>query len=44
MIRILSYGQVPNSEIFDRGTAPVDVAAVVRPILEDVQKNGDEAL
>lgn len=44
MIRILPYGQVPNSEIFDRGTAPVDVAAVVRPILEDVRENGDEAL
>lgn len=44
MIRILPYGQVPNSEIFDRGTASVDVAAVVRPILEDVRENGDEAL
>ena len=44
MIRIMKYGQVPNRELFDRGTAPVDVAAVVRPILEDVKQNGDEAL
>lgn len=44
MIRIMKYGQVPNRELFDRGTAPVDVAAVVRPILEDVKRNGDEAL
>lgn len=44
MIRILKYGQVPNGEIFDRGANPVDVAAVVRPILEDVRENGDEAL
>ena len=44
MIRIFEYGQVPNREIFDRGTTPVDVAAVVRPILEDVRQHGDEAL
>ncbi len=44
MIKILKYGEVPNSEIFARGTAITDVSAVVTEIIEDVKKNGDEAL
>lgn len=44
MIKILKYGQVPNSEIFARGTAAADVSAVVSDIINDVRENGDAAL
>ena len=44
MIKIMKYGQVPNSEIFARVTPTVDVAGIVSDILSDVRKNGDKAV
>ena len=44
MIKIMKYGQVPNSEIFARVTPTVDVAGIVADILSDVRKNGDKAV
>ena len=44
MIKILKYGEVPNSEIFARGTASTDVSGIVTEIIEDVKQNGDAAL
>ena len=44
MIKIMKYGQVPNSEIFARVTPTVDVAGIVTDILYDVRKNGDQAV
>ena len=44
MIKILKYGEVPNSEIFARGTAAADVSAVVSDIVANVRSRGDEAL
>ncbi len=44
MIKIMKYGQVPNSEIFSRVTPTVDVAGIVADILYDVRKNGDKAV
>ena len=44
MIKIMKYGQVPNSEIFARVTPAVDVAAIVADILRDVRGNGDKAV
>ena len=44
MIRILQYGQVPNSEIFARVTPAVNVEAVVADILANVKANGDQAV
>ena len=44
MIKILKYGEVPNSEIFARGTAATDVSGIVTEIIEDVKQNGDAAL
>lgn len=44
MISILKYGEVPNDEIFARGTAVTDVSAIVTDIIENVKNNGDKAL
>ena len=44
MIKILKYGQVPNSEIFARVTPAVDVEAAVSAILTDVRTRGDQAV
>ncbi len=44
MIKILKYGEVPNSEIFSRCDVQTDVSGVVSEILADVKENGDEAL
>lgn len=44
MIRIMTYGQEPNSEIFSRVSPSVDVAGVVSAILADVRANGDAAV
>ena len=44
MIKIMKYGQVPNSDIFARVTPTVDVAGIVADILYDVRKNGDKAV
>lgn len=44
MIKIMKYGQVPNSEIFSRGVEATDVEDVVCDILADVKEHGDKAL
>ena len=44
MIKIMQYGQVPNSEIFSRVTPAVDVAAVVAEIIANVRSCGDRAV
>ena len=44
MIKVMKYGQVPNSEIFARVTPTMDVAGIVADILYDVRKNGDKAV
>ncbi len=44
MIKIMKYGQVPNSEIFARGIDQTDVEEIVTGILADVKAGGDEAL
>ena len=44
MIKIYKYGEVPNSEIFARSEAKVDVEAIVSGIIENVKANGDAAL
>ncbi|MBP3305569.1 MAG: histidinol dehydrogenase [Oscillospiraceae bacterium] len=44
MIRILKYGQQPNSEIFARDTAIADVSGVVSEIIAAVRARGDRAL
>ena len=44
MIRILKYGQLPNSEIFARGSAVRDVSDTVSQIIAAVRERGDQAL
>lgn len=44
MIKILRYGEVPNSEIFARTVPAVNVEAVVADIIADVRENGDRAV
>ncbi len=44
MIKILKYGEVPNSEIFARVEAKTDVAGIVSDIIADVRARGDKAL
>ena len=44
MIKIMQYGQVPNSEIFARVAPTVNVEAVVTDILANVRANGDKAV
>ncbi len=44
MIRILKYGEVPNSEIFARNMPTMDVTDTVAEILRNVRERGDEAL
>ena len=44
MIRIMKYGEVPNSEIFDRSVPTVNVADKVAEIIRGVRERGDEAL
>lgn len=44
MIKIMKYGQVPNSEIFARVSEKTNVEDVVAGILADVKENGDAAL
>ena len=44
MIKIMQYGQVPNSEIFARVTPSVNVEGIVADILADVRANGDRAV
>ena len=44
MIRILSYGQIPDSEIFSRIVPGASVAPAVEEILNTVRQKGDEAV
>ena len=44
MIRILTYGDVTNDEIFARAVPAVNVEAIVAEIIENVKTNGDKAL
>ena len=44
MIRILKYGDVPNSEIFARVEPTVNVEAIVSEIIDTVRTDGDAAL
>lgn len=44
MIKMMKYGEVPNSEIFARGTAETDVSDIVADILAEVRQKGDAAL
>ena len=44
MIKILKYGEVSMDEVFARVTPSVNVEAIVTEIIENVRKNGDQAL
>ena len=44
MIKIMNYGEVPNSEIFARDNIAANVESVVAEIIAEVIKNGDDAL
>ncbi len=44
MIKIMKYGQVPNSEIFARVSPAVNVEAIVADIIANVRANGDRAV
>ena len=44
MIRILKYGEVPNSEVFARNMPTLNVAEKVAEILRNVRERGDEAV
>ncbi len=44
MIKIMKYGEVPNSEIFARTVPTVNVEAIVADIIKNVRENGDKAL
>ena len=44
MIKIMKYGEVPNSEIFARSVPKTDVAGTVAEIIKNVRENGDKAL
>ena len=44
MIKILKYGEVSTDDIFARVVPTVNVEGVVTEIIDNVRKNGDEAL
>ena len=44
MIKIMQYGQVPNSEIFARVIPGANVEVAVAEILAAVQARGDQAV
>ena len=44
MIKIMQYGQVPNSEIFARVTPGANVEAAVEDIIAAVRARGDQAV
>ena len=44
MIKILKYGQVPNSEVFARVSPTVNVETIVADIIANVRENGDKAV
>ena len=43
-MKIMKYGEVPNSEIFARSVPKIDVAGTVAEIIKNVRENGDKAL
>ena len=44
MIKILKYGEISDEEIFARAVPSVNVEGIVTEIIENVKKNGDQAL
>ncbi len=44
MIKIMKYGDVPNSEIFARESTERQVEGIVTEIIKNVRENGDRAL
>lgn len=44
MIRILDFAELTADEVFARNEPTADVSDIVAAIIEDVRKNGDEAL
>jgi len=44
MIKMMQYGQVPNSEVFARVTPTANVEAVVSDIIANVRQRGDKAV
>jgi len=44
MIRIMKYGQIPETEIFSRVVPGTNVAGTVSEIIKTVQEQGDQAL
>lgn len=44
MIKIMKYGEVPNSEIFARTEPKMNVSEIVADIIRNVRENGDTAL
>ena len=44
MIRIMKFGEIPDSEIFARDEKGMDVSAIVTGIIADVRSRGDAAL
>ncbi len=44
MIKIMKYGELPNSEIFAREEQKTDVSGIVAEIIATVRKDGDKAV
>ncbi len=44
MIKIMKYGELPNSEIFAREEQKTDVSGIVAEIIANVRKDGDQAI
>ena len=44
MIKICKYGEISESEIFAREESKINVEKIVSDIIEDVAKNGDDAV
>ena len=44
LIKIMKYGEVPNSEIFARTEPKMNVSEIVADIIKNVRENGDTAL
>ena len=44
MIKIMKYGAISPEEIFARNESELDVSDIVTDIINDVRKNGDQAL
>ena len=44
MIKIMKFGEIPNSEIFARTKSGINVEAIVSDIIENVKQRGDAAL